>query len=104
VTRGKLETTPSELIRTKLDDKAVKLYKSARHEGNFIDCIYSGEPTICTCEIGHRSITIAHLANIALRLGRNKVQWNPKTECFVNDAEADKLKTSPMFNGWVLKA
>jgi hypothetical protein len=104
VTRGKLETTPSELIRTKLDDKAVRLYKSSRHEGNFIDCIYSGEPTICTCEIGHRSITIAHLANIALRLGRSKVQWNPKTECFVNDVEADKLKSSPMFNGWNLKA
>ncbi|MCL1922051.1 MAG: Gfo/Idh/MocA family oxidoreductase [Kiritimatiellaeota bacterium] len=103
VTRGKLETKPEELIREKIKDDEVKLYVSGSHERNFIDCIYSGNPTITTCEIGHRSITIAHLANIALRLGKNKVQWDPKKEMFVNDPAADKLKTAPMANTWALK-
>jgi hypothetical protein len=104
VTRGKLETKPEELIREKIKDDEVKLYVSGSHERNFLDCIYSGEPTITTCEIGHRSITIAHLANIALRLGRTKVQWDPKKEAFVKDTDADKLRTAPMANKWVLKA
>ena len=104
VTRGKLETTPAELIREKIKDDEIKLYVSGSHERNLIDCIYSGEPTITTCEIGHRSISIAHLANIGLRLGRTKVQWDPAKEMFINDPDADKLKTTPMQGNWTLKA
>jgi len=104
VTRGKLETKPEELIREKIKDDAIKLYVSGSHERNFLDCIYSGEPTITTCEIGHRSITIAHLANIGLRLGRTHVKWDPQKEAFVKDPDADKLRTAPMANKWVLNA
>jgi predicted dehydrogenase len=102
VTRGKLEMKPQELIREKIQEHEINLYKSGQHERNFIDCVYSGEPTITTCEIGHRSISIAHLANIGLRLGRKQVKWNPKTERFVNDAEADKLLSAPMRGAWTL--
>lgn len=102
VTRGKLEMTPPEMIREKITDSEIKLYVSGQHERNFIDCIYSGQPTITTCEIGHRSISIAHLANIALRLGRTKVNWDPVNEVFVNDAEANQLKRVVMQNGWSL--
>ena len=103
VTRGKLETNPPELMREKIKDDEIKLYVSGSHERNLIDCIYSGEPTITTCEIGHRSISIAHLANIGLRLGRTKVQWDPAKETFINDPDADKLKTTPMQGSWTLK-
>lgn len=102
VTRGKLETNPANLIRTKLDDSAIKLYKSSRHEGNFIDCIFSGEPTICNVDIGHRSISIAHLANIGLRLGRTKVAWDPKTEAFINDPQADAMRKFPQRAPWTI--
>ncbi|HRR34812.1 MAG TPA: Gfo/Idh/MocA family oxidoreductase [Kiritimatiellia bacterium] len=102
VTRGKLEMKPQELIREKIQENEINLYRSGQHERNFIECVYSGKPTITTCEIGHRSITIAHLANIGLRLGRKQVQWNPKTERFVNDPEADKLLTAPMRGAWTL--
>ena len=102
VTRGKLEMTPQELIREKIQESEINLYKSGQHERNFIDCIYSGEPTITTCEIGHRSISIAHLANIGLRLGRKQVKWDPKAERFVNDADADKLLAAPMRGKWTL--
>jgi predicted dehydrogenase len=102
VTRGKLEMKPESMLREKIADSEVHLYKSGQHERNFIECVYSGEPTITTCEIGHRSITIAHVANIGLRLGRTKVQWNPKAERFVNDPEADKLITRGLRNPWAL--
>jgi len=103
VTRGKLVTKPEELVREKLADNEVHLIKSGQHEKNFIDSVYSGEPTITTCEIGHRSITISHLANIGLRLGRAKVQWNPKAERFVNDPDADKLIARGLRSPWALE-
>ena len=102
VTRGKLETKPEGMIREKLQDNEIHLYKSGQHEKNFVDCVYSGEPTITTCEIGHRSITISHLANIGLRLGRAKVQWDPKAERFINDADADKLITRGLRSPWTI--
>ncbi|MFO7937943.1 MAG: Gfo/Idh/MocA family oxidoreductase [Kiritimatiellia bacterium] len=100
VKRGKLEMKPKNLIREKITDDEIRLYVSGQHERNFIDCIYSGKPTITTCEIGHRSITIPHLANIALRLGRKQIRWDPVREVFIGDDEADKLKTAPMRDKW----
>jgi len=91
VTRGKLVMKPEEMIREKLSDSEIHLYKSGQHE-----------PTITTCEIGHRSISIAHLANIGLRLGRTQVRWDPKRERFVNDPDADKLITAPLRGSWTL--
>ncbi len=102
VTRGKLVTKPESLVREKLADSEIHLYKSGQHERNFIECVYSGEPTITPCEIGHRSITIAHLANIGLRLGRTQVKWDPRAERFVNDPAADALMRAPMRGAWTL--
>ncbi|MBR4172363.1 MAG: Gfo/Idh/MocA family oxidoreductase [Kiritimatiellae bacterium] len=104
VTRGKMETAPAELYRTKLKDTDQKLYVSGQHERNFIECIYSGQPTITPCEVGHRSITISHIANIGLRIGASKLAWDPAAELFTG-ADADKanaLIDLPLHNGWVL--
>ena len=102
VTRGKMETAPEELYRTKLKDTDTKLYVSGQHERNFIDCIFSGEETITPCEIGHRSITIAHIANIALQLGRKTMKWDAAAEKFAGDADANRLIDHPLQNGWKL--
>lgn len=40
-------------------------------------------------EEGHKSVTVCHLAKISQKLGRS-VHFDPKTERFVNDPEADK--------------
>ncbi len=39
-------------------------------------------------EIGHRSCTVCTLGNISYDLGR-PIKWNPVTEEFVNDKQAD---------------
>jgi predicted dehydrogenase len=103
VTRGNLKMKPEELVREKIQDSEIHLYKSEQHEKNFIECVFSGEPNIAPCENGHRTITIAHLANIGLRLGRAKVQWDPKAERFVKDRDADKLMAAPLRGDWTLK-
>ena len=58
--------------------------------GNWLECVRSGKETICPAEVGHRSASICHLANIGYRL-RRALRWDPAKEKFVDDAEADKL-------------
>jgi predicted dehydrogenase len=108
VTRGKLETTPAELVRTKLADTDIHLYASGQHERNFIECCFSGQETITPCEVGHRSIAIAHLANTGLRLGLDRVEWDPKAEVFKGPKAKEanalmQLDPGPVLhNGWKL--
>lgn len=96
VNRDKIETTPKELIRQRIKDDEIRLYESRLHERNFVDAIYNGTEPITPIEVGHRSITIAHLANIAIRLGRSSLDWNPVAEKFVNDTQADAMLHRPM--------
>jgi len=45
-------------------------------------------------EIGHRSISVCHLANIARQLGR-KLKWDPDKEIFPGDDEANTYLARP---------
>lgn len=96
VNRDKLETTPGELRRERIKDGEIRLYESRLHERNFVDCILSGEETITPIETGHRSITVPHLANIAIRLGRKALDWDPAAERFIGDDQANALLQRPM--------
>jgi predicted dehydrogenase len=71
------------------------------HHRNFLDCVKTRAQTIAPAEIAHRSTTTCHVANICLRLAR-KLTWNPQTERFVNDAEADKMLSRTMRRPWHL--
>ena len=88
VNRGRLKSDPEEILKEPLKDSDVHLHPSGSHKGNFIDCIKSGELPICDVEIGHRSATACHLANIACRTGE-RFKWDPvKEEVADSDAAA----------------
>ncbi len=61
---------------------------------NFIDCVRSRKREDLDNEIieGHLSASLGHLGVISYRTGR-KLIFNPETEKFVQDLEADKLLT-----------
>ncbi len=101
--RGVLESGPEEIRRIPPKEGDVRLYESNDHEDNFIEGVYTGKPTICPVEVGHRSITIAHVANIMLRLGKKELKWDPAKERFVGDAEADKMLDRPLRGPWGLR-
>lgn len=65
-----------------------KLESIINHMGNFFDCVKSRNPPISDVLSQHRSVTLCHLANISMRLGR-KVTWDPATEQILNDSEAN---------------
>lgn len=94
IDRGKIVSDPPELAKEPLTEKDVRLYVSHGHLQNWLECIQSRGQCICHEEVGHRSASVCHLANIARRLGR-KLQWDPVKEQFIGDAEANALLRRP---------
>jgi len=99
VSRGKIESEPADILKEPIGEKDFRVYPSTNHRRNWIDCIRSRKQAICTAEIGHRSATVCHLANIGYRL-RRKLKWDPVREEFVGDAEANALRTRLARSPW----
>ncbi|MFZ4765468.1 MAG: gfo/Idh/MocA family oxidoreductase, partial [Roseimicrobium sp.] len=102
VDRGKWAANPKEVFQQRIEEGEKHLYVSKDHTDNFLDCVYTGKPVVAPAEAAHRTISIAHLANIALRLGRGKVAWDPQAEQFAGDAEANALLKREYRKPWVL--
>ena len=84
MTRGAIKASNDELLQKPLPESAIKLYKSGDHMGNFFESMRSRKDPICDVEIGHRSITVAHLGVISVRM-KQALKWNPDKEEFTGD-------------------
>lgn len=71
------------------------------HVRNFLNSIKTREEPIEPVEVGHRTATLCHLGNIAMRLKR-KIKWDPQAEQIVGDAEANAMLSRPMRSPWHL--
>ena len=69
------------------------------HTRNFLDCVKSRATTVAPSEVGHRSASAGHLAQISMLLGR-KIRWNPDTEEFVDDPTASRMLGNTMRSPW----
>jgi predicted dehydrogenase len=95
-----LDLPPHEEIEKWHDQRA--LWQAEYHMGFWLGCIPTrGQPN-ADVEIGHRSVSVSHLVNIARRLNR-KIRWDPQEEQVVGDEEASLLAVSrPRRKGWEL--
>ena len=91
--RGRFNTIPIAISKEPITDQDTRLYKSDNHLQNWIDCIKSRQRPVADVEIGHRTCTVCHLANIARQLGR-KLRWDPEKEIFPDD-EANAYLARP---------
>ncbi len=82
-----------------LTEKKVSLPTANDEFIDFLKSIKAGQKAIYTADSGHRTSSLLHCGNIALKLNR-KVEWNPKTELFMNDPEAEKLRKREMREKW----
>jgi hypothetical protein len=75
----------------------------SEHFANFIAAVRSRKREDLHCEIeqGHLSTSLAHLANISYRTGR-KLIFDPATETFPGDAEANRYLTREYRDPYVL--
>jgi len=62
----------------------------AEHMNNFLEAIRTRKPTRCSAEIAQRSCATVHLGEIAFRT-RGRLDFDPKTERFVDCDEANEL-------------
>ncbi len=62
------------------------------HISNFLECMKTRATPAADISIGHRSATVCHLGNIAVRTGK-KIHWDPATESTVGDDETARWLT-----------
>jgi predicted dehydrogenase len=101
VTRSKIEADPAELLKTEFGSGDTRLYVSNDHYQNFLNCLKSREKPAADVEIGHRTATVCHLGNMAVRLGR-KIAWDPAKEQITGDPDAAAMLTRPYRSPWKL--
>ncbi len=65
------------------------------HMANFFECLRDRSVPVSDVWTHHRSLTTCHLANIAIRLGRHKLTWDPAREEIVGDSEANAFQSRP---------
>ena len=99
--RGAIEANPASLLDVTMKGSDIGLVRSNNHARNFVDCIFTREDPVAPIEAAHRSISIAHLGNIAMRLGR-EILWDPETEQVKGDPEANAMISRPYREPWSL--
>jgi len=76
--------------------------RSGSHMENFFNCVKSRETPISDVASHHRHLSVCHVANIALRLGR-KLTYDPMAEKFVDDSQADGLLSREYRQGFEIE-
>jgi predicted dehydrogenase len=95
---GEIETYPASLLS---DRKYSGGYPADNHVREFLNCVKSRQHPRSTAESAHRSITACHCANIAVRLKR-PMKWDPIAEAFLDDDEANRLRSRAYREPWTL--
>jgi predicted dehydrogenase len=70
------------------------------HMANFFECARDRSVPVSDVWTHHRALTTCHLANIAIRLGRPKLTWDPAKEEIVGDSEANAWQARPQRAGY----
>ena len=95
---GRVEVHPKSLMSERRFRGG---YPQHNHVREFLNCVKTREQPASTADIAHHSITACHVANICVRLGR-PVKWDPAKEKFINDPEADRLRSRAYRHPWRL--
>lgn len=74
----------------------------AQHHRNWLDCVKTRARPAADAEVAHRSTTLSHAANIAMRLGRDVLHWDRHAERFVDDEAANRMLARAMRAPWTL--
>lgn len=69
---------------------------------DFLECVRTRQKFALNEVNGHRSCTLVNLGAVALRLNRDKLDFDPKTMMFVNDDAANAMINQPMRSPWAI--
>jgi len=97
VSRGNFSASDETLTAFPKEEKR----EYSAHYGDFIESIVKRKDPIVPVEIGHSTLVVCTLGNIANELKR-PLAWDPKTENFINDNEASAKLHYDYQNGYKL--
>jgi len=115
VTRGRASGKNEEvdqLIRRPVENPTDEIYRGpeharrVNHADNWLACIKDGTDPTATAETGHRSATVAHLANIVRWTSGitgetgQKLKWDSVNERFTNSDVANQFLRTPYRKGY----
>lgn len=99
-TKNKLVKEVKDEVKTDtLDPSGPGPRLDAFHINNFLECLRTGNRPNGDIEIGHKSVLLCQLGNIAQRTGR-VLNCDPKNGHIVNDKEAQTLWSREYEPGW----
>ena len=82
-------------------DYQARTQRPMSHMRNLLDCVKSRRQTVANPVVMHRAMTTVHAANICMWLKRD-LRFDPVKEEFINDAEANRLRSRAMREPWII--
>jgi predicted dehydrogenase len=98
------DVEPASLMgefRKVVQDYMARTQRPMSHVRDFFNCVKSRRPTVTGPELMHRTMSTVHAANICMWLKRD-LRFDPEKEEFVNDAEANRLRSRAMREPWTV--
>ena len=89
-----LDASDPKILTSVIGENEIHLYQSDDQHGNWLDCIQSRKEPISPVEMGHRACSVCLVTHIAMKLSR-KLEWDPATERFKGDDEANAMLSRP---------
>jgi predicted dehydrogenase len=86
-----------ELVRSEYGRQADK-----EHQDNFIECIRTRKKATADVEIGHQTALLCHMANISYRVGNQRLEFDPQTQSFTNNDQANKFLKREYRAPWIV--
>ena len=94
-----LDASNPKILDSVIGPNEIHLYQSPDQHKNWLDCIKSRAVTIAPVEVAHRSCSACLVSHIAMKLQR-KLRWDPVSERFKNDDEANAMLSRPQRQPW----
>jgi len=106
IDRNRFKVVPEELVEQPPPTQKAEIWEgpgwqAKYHIGDWLECIKTRRIPVADVEIGHRSVSVCHIANIVRQVGR-KLRWDPEREVFLGDDDANGLLDRPRRNGYEL--
>ena len=99
--RGSMRASSKAIHDSIIAPEEIHLFKGNGEHRNFLDCVKTRRDPYFPAEIGHRCASVTHVGNIAMQLGR-KLRWDPDAERFIDDEQADQLRSRATRDQWHL--
>ena len=95
----KLDASDPKIIKSVIGANEFHLPVSKEHHGNWLEAIRDNKPTIAPVEEAHRACSACLLHHISMKLKRT-LYWDPTTEKFKNDNEANAMLSRKQRKGY----